>query len=311
MDQILPYPWRDLGIFNPIGALWLSQNEAELGEDLELGHVDLFSSCREASSAQEEIFIKSGRVVHSIGQRVIRVYSMPCTVLQACWCTFQESSYFRTESPDQGLVDSNRMEYSADSRSTLSATDEIWTSTPTPRDPSPSPPARNSAQDLSAPSLCLLMETELAVRAADGASFTASLPFRASRLWDAGGFLLLQAKQGPFAGSAPALYSMRHPLDEPRPLTARLLSSTIPGDTPQEVQEGLFPSTLEVALVCTGHEPPLAAPAATAAAPLGPFLILFDRTRRQLGGWHVDPRPAAARPPDARAPAAADEGRVV
>ena len=123
------------------------------------------------------------------------------------------------------------------------------------------------------------METEVAVRAADGSSFTTSLPFSARRMWDAGGFLLLQAKET--LNGTPTLFTMAHPLDEPPPLTARL-------PAPDGAQEFLLHSTLNVKLVCSGCEPPLAA----AHGAVAPFLLLYDHALRH-GAWHVEPRPAA------------------
>jgi hypothetical protein len=85
---------------------------------------------------------------------------------------------------------------------------------------------------------------------------------------------------------------MAHPLDEPRPLNARL-------PAPDGAQEVLLPATLDVKLVCSGCEPPLAA----AHGAVAPFLLLFDHGPAGASAPGTS-TPAPPRPPPRSTPPA-------
>ena len=245
MVDVIPYPWRDLGDFISIGSQWLSQNNSDenhnVMQDERPGVIKIHRTCSDDMSADEAIHIQGNCVVHSIGQRVVRVYSMPNPVLQVIWCSFQEDSKTK-----KSISGSREVESTFQTSSGGSSMYGGHSSLPTVNEFS----SRQSSTNV-APAICLLMETELAIRGADGAEYSVALPFRACCMWDAGGFLLLQAKESSIGSSiqssAPSIFSLFHPLNEPRPVSC---SSNLAIDA----EERLLSHRLTIKLLCCGRE---------------------------------------------------------
>jgi len=197
--------FRILGDFEPFGALWLSDDsEASIGDakarvapglsgsvsgGKEGGDDDaryvLFPSQRGAQGAEEEIYIRGNRLVWSCAQTIVKSFTMSSRVVTALWCAFPGDA-------DKAGLSKNKTSWSSNQTAGISARP---------------------------PSLCILTESELHIYGADGASFTVSLPFVAVDMWAMGDLVLIRSSEvHSGAGSQPSLFTLSHPLDEPRPV---------------------------------------------------------------------------------------------